>query len=352
MSNILEFPVQRPSGTFSASHALIDSFACRRHPMTDVLWFKENAELLGIFAACGKRLPPRSLSAYQHLYDGIETRLAFFPQYYRFLVSICLDLEDLGMPGDKGQRICDWVSKNNLPEAELSDLQRAEARRLLARRGMAKPVRSGALGERLRAFITRSDTFALPNRKAAYELTHIVFYLSEYGACDPCLSSDALRSLEFAGIVAYLDQDMDLLSEVCLALAFAGRTPSRIWRDAVLRRHKTAEVHSARTGASDAYHEYLVTGWASIFFDAKGFGTHTPRGKPCFVLPGTRQSALMPLSACLKDLGVHRSADWGRMRDHILPHLCRDTCAILRDAEESTAQFDHFFEGFARTSQV
>jgi hypothetical protein len=60
-----------------------------------------------------------------------------------------------------------------------------EAQRLMARRDMAPKGEDATLEDRARYFMGRSDTFALPNKKAAYELTHLVFYLSEYGRCDP-----------------------------------------------------------------------------------------------------------------------------------------------------------------------
>ena len=157
---------------------------------------------------------------------------------YRFLLSICLDLEDLGLPGDKGEALAHWVDTQELPEAELSDLQRAEARRLLARRGVRALDWDVGLEDRLRRFVNRSETFAMPNKKAAYELTHIVFYLSEYGRRDPNLDQAAITSLEYAGILAYLDQNADLLAEICVALRYTGQTPSPIWEDWLER-----EVH-------------------------------------------------------------------------------------------------------------
>ena len=120
-------------------------------------------------------------------------RIAFFPQYYRFLTSIALDLEALGQKGEVGEHLCAFVQRQGLPEAELSDLQRAEAMRLLARKGF-ETEGAADLRARLHRFMDQSTAFAIPNRKAAYELTHIVFYLSEYGRRDPELSEKTLQS--------------------------------------------------------------------------------------------------------------------------------------------------------------
>jgi hypothetical protein len=92
-------------------------------------------------------------------------------------------------------------------------------------------VIDAGLNDRLLHFINCAETFALPNKKAAYELTHIVFYLSEYGRRDPHLDNRAIQSLNFVGILAYLDQNADLLAEVCIALRYAGQAPSKIWED-------------------------------------------------------------------------------------------------------------------------
>ncbi len=332
--------------------ALLGCFSQSRRIGDDVFWLKENAELLGVLAATRTTLSGSALRPYEEFYDEIEEKLRFYPQYYRFFLSICLDLEDLGMDGCKGKSLCKWAAAVGLADAELSDLQRAEARRLLSRRGAAKPVSEGALAARLRGFMERPSTFALPNKKAAYELTHIVFYLSEYGSYDPQLSDAAITSLEYVGVVAYLDQDDDLLAEVCTALRFAGVTPSEIWVEAVADAHGRIMTGSDTGHAADGFHAYLVTGWAQMVAGARAFQAdlnHTPL---TFVDPGRRASALRPLSECLLDLGDVRSGDWTGMRGQVFPYLDPHSCDILMRAEASTDKFDGFFEQFARASRA
>lgn len=353
MSNVIAFaPVPRTDGPQSIAR-MLNGFARERRLGDDVFWLKENAELLGILAAGGVMVPQDALEPYQALYDGIEERLRFFPQYYRFLLSICLDLEDLGMPGNHAARLCRWAALEGVAEAELSDLQRAEARRLLARRDAAKPLDDDPLGARLRRFIARSTTFAMPNKKAAYELTHIVFYLSEYGRVDPQLDSAAIKSLEFAGVLAYLDQNFDLLAEVCTALRFAGRTPSRIWDEAVTDFHRQVEVASD-PGApmNDAYHAYLVTGWARLVAGQTAFEDVSAGADLRFVAPQPQPGALRSLSECLFDLGPVRNADWAQMRGHVMPYLGPDGHQVLYQAEQSISDFDVFFQGFARATAI
>ena len=138
MTNVVQLnaPARATSET-SPVNALLTCFAQHRRGEDDVFWLKENAEVLNVLATSGTLLSDLALDPYRHIYQGLEERLRFFPQYYRFLLSICLDLEDLGMPGNLGETLCAQTARAGLPEAELSDLQRAEARRLLARRGMA-----------------------------------------------------------------------------------------------------------------------------------------------------------------------------------------------------------------------
>lgn len=351
MTNIIRFPMtMQPSREENAAR-LLACFAENRRALDDVFWLKENAEVLGIFVATRQPLAEDALRPFQTFYDRIEDRMQFFPQYYRFLLSICLDLEDLGMEGNKGEALCAFVARTGLADAELSDLQRVEARRLLSRRGAACVVGAEQLDARLQAFMARSETFAMPNKKAAYELTHLVFYLSEYGRKPIELSASVLTSLEYVGVLSYLDQNVDLLAEVCTALRFAGRTPSPIWEEAVARSHHAMAPTPTATGA-DGYHAYLVTGWACTAAKGEAFLTPIPDGAAHFSTPGQSDGALRPLSTCLFELGHNRRAEWHKMRAHVLSYLDADGHEVLIKAEQSTDTFEAFFEGFARTRQV
>ncbi|MEP5730234.1 MAG: hypothetical protein ABJL67_12800 [Sulfitobacter sp.] len=352
MSNVIAF---QPKTTFTKMptlEALMGAVTTQRRPADDVYWLKENAELLSVLHATKEPVTSVLLEGYDTFYRGIEEKLRFYPQYYRFFLSLCLDLEDLGFDGCKGEALCNWAATTGLAEAELSDLQRAEARRLLARRRAAEPVSQGDLGDRLRQFAERPKTFALPNKKAGYELTHIVFYLSEYGQRDPELGPEALRSLEYTGLVAYLDQNHDLLAEICTALRYAGAEPSPIWSQAVAHAHNSlAPVPASEMAlAQDAFHAYLVTGWAQRVAQAPAFDVEWPQGATRFARRLPVVSALRPLSECLFDLGGTRSGDWSGMRGRVVPYLDTDARVILQQAEASSPEFGAFFEEFARVA--
>ncbi|WP_299625981.1 hypothetical protein [uncultured Tateyamaria sp.] len=350
MSNIIALNVaSRRQRLSERTKPLVAVFARDRRIREDVFWLKENAELLNILECTGQAVYPQALSPYLSFYQTLEARLQFFPQYYRFLLSIGLDLEDLGIPGGRMEPLCHWVATQGLPDAELSDLQRAEARRLLARRAIATKAADPGLDDRLRAFIGRSATFALPNKKAAYELTHTVFYLSEYGRRDPELDAGARQSLCYAGILAYLDQNLDLLAEICVALRQAGQVPSPIWEDAVRNGLSGFEVCRDDTASlSDDYHEYLVSTWATLMMGLDDSGQAVPGGRCLFRKVQAPDGALRAMSAVLMSFAGQRNREWSRMRPGVTEMLTPEAMTVLLAAERSTPHFDAFFEQFAR----
>ncbi|MGR3482624.1 DUF6902 family protein [Salipiger marinus] len=354
MSNIVTLrPVPRLAPMPSRAMALLDCVARHRRREEDVFWLKENAELLNILECTDARLDPGALEAHQAFYDSAAERLAFFPQYYRFLLSITLDLEDLGLPGDQGLRLAEAAARSDLAGAELSDLQRMEACRLLARRGVAPKLADPGLADRLRDFCARAQTFALPNKKAAYELTHIVFYLSEYGRHDPRLAPEAVTSLHFAGNLAFLEQNSDLLSEICIALRYAGQTPPVLWT-AWLRRE--AHLFEVETGPGlsvlDDYHDYLVSNWHLAVIGEEPFRQPLAPVRMRFGRAVQQGTALRELSQALFDLGGGRTADWPVMRGRIGAALSPQALDLLDTLARESAHFDAFFEGFARVARA
>jgi len=353
MSNVIGLTVPiRAQGEAARHAALLSCFALHRRGEGDVFWLKENAELLNILECTGARPGAEALAPLLPLYERAERRLAFFPQYYRFLLSIVLDLEDLGLPGETGERLCARAAADGLAEAELSDLQRAEARRLMARRGVASSADPG-LDDRLRAFIGRPETFALPNKKAAYELTHIVFYLSDYGRRDPGLEPAAIASLENAALLSYLEQNADLLAEICIAQRFAGIVPSSIWEDWLATELRGFTVlEGARSDlAPDEYHDYLMCAWADRLRGGAGFIKPASAGRMSFWRGPRGAAPLRQMSEWLFRLEDARSGDWRAMAPRLRAALSAPAQQILSAAEASSERFAEFFAGFARPEQ-
>ena len=258
-------PELRQQGALSRKE-LVSCFATNRRDGMDVLWLKENAEFLNILHSAGRAKEGLSevLSDYEDFYEGSLRHFEFFKPYYRFTLSICLDLEDLGIgDGVLGERLVQRVNQSSIFRHELSDLQRAETRRLLARRG-CEPANLDGLDDRVRAFMEFPAAFAVPNRRTAYELTHVVFYLSNYGRQDPKLSRVAVQSVEYVGIMAFLDQDADLLSEACVALHYCGQTVPDAWRAWLIEQRAAIQMSTQplENSEADDYHKFFVMEWA------------------------------------------------------------------------------------------
>ncbi len=330
--------------------ALLGLFARERRIGDDVFWLKENAELLNILECTGLPVAPEALAVHAGFYADAMDRLRFFPQYYRFLLSLALDLEDLGMPGQEAGRMVAFAESEGLAEAELSDLQRAEARRLMTRRGV-DPVRDAGLDDRLRAFASRTKTFALPNKKAAYELTHIVYYLSEYGRRDPGLPEAALQSMHFAGLTAFLDQNADLLAEICIAMLYAGETPPPVWTAWLGQETRAFGVETGEGVAlNDAYHEFFVCNWHAAVAGDDVFRKPISAARTRFDR-AQRPAPLREISQAMLAMEQDRSGDWDRMKHTMAPQLSETTRDLLSIAAESSSHFGAFFEGFARAGR-
>ena len=351
MSNVIRLTFPSRSEQRAASFAaLLETFAHHRREDGDVFWLKENAEVLNILECTGQTVSEEALRTYDAFYAGIEDRLEFFPQYYRFLLSICLDLESLGLKGDKGAGLARWIANEGLIDSELSDLQRGEAARLLTRIGVSPGADMTLINDRLSAFAARSATFTVPNKKAAYELTHIVFYLSEYGRRDPQLPPETIQSLKFAGILAFIDCNFDLLAEISVAMRYCGETPPAAWEEAVAIATASFTVAEGENAVrQDDYHDYLVCNWALSAARQKPFAASLRPGPVSFHADRGQAAPLREMSEIMHGLTARRSSDWHLMRDYVCDNVSAESADILLQAEATTDCFEDFFAGFART---
>lgn len=358
MSNVVRFAAftnKAPASTGAAEGRaglapLLGCFAQHRRNEGDAFWLKENAELLGILAATGRKLPSEALAAYDAFHDGLEERLSFFPQYYRMILGIALSLEALGHPGRKSEALGAWIVRQGWIESEVNDLQRAEARYLLARCGQV--VADEGLSGRLIRFASRPATFAIPNPRAAYDLLHAVFYLSHYGTCPLALPDDAALSLRHVGTLAFVEQNCDLLAEVCIALHYCGHPAPQIWLDRVRaeRGRMRVDVASAQETV-DEYHNYLVNHWLFATMGDIAFDDRYTDGPMRFSLSPSPIQPLRELSQSLYALGSERVSDWGVMRERCLPRLSAGSRVVLEQAEQAVEGFDRFFADFSRAGR-
>lgn len=335
--------------------ALVEAVAFARHPWGDLPWLRENAALLAVMGAIDFFPGQGALDLHEPFHATLERRLGFFPQHYRLLLSLCFDLEDLGLPGNKGEMLAHWAAREGLADCELSDLHRLGARALLLRRGIDPLPEDGWLEDRVRAFIDRSHAFALPDARAARDLTRIVLHLSARGRRDPGLSPAAGRSLEHAGLLAYLDQDAALLAEVCIALRLGGIDPPPLW-EGWLTRETAAFGPGERCSTGDRengwedddYRGYLLCNWAMASFGRRAFAKNIAVGRTGFHRAAVPVGPLRAMSDLLWRMGDLRSDDWELMRPRIAAGLDEHGYAILSEAERSSRDFATFFAGFAR----
>ena len=287
------------------------------------------------------------LLEYLPFYEGSVRHLDFFKSYYRFILSICLDLEDLGI-GDRalGERLVQDVKNSGILRHELSDLQRAETRRLLSRRG-CDPLGLDGLDDRLRAFMQSPVAFAMPNRRTAYELTHVVFYLSDYGRQDPKLESEAMQCVEYAGIMAFLDQDADLLSEICLALHYGGRDVPDAWMTWLQEQRDTCHmsIEPLENNEVDDYHTFLVMEWAISEVVKETVFESCCRRTRRFIYSGS-ESVLRGMTMALYAMDAEgRRNRTGAIRE-MKSRLTQREWALLDQASQTVGCFDQFLYDF------
>lgn len=320
-----------------------------RHGAESVYWLKENGELLIVLAARRELADPAMLAPYERFYAALDEKVTFFPQYYRFFLSIAMDCEDLGLPGRKSEALAQRVVAAGLPRHELSDVQRAEAARLLGRRGVTAFAHDPGLMDRLRDFCAQTRLFALPNHKAAYDLTHAVFYLSDYGRQDPRLEAAVITSLRFAGTVAFLDRDADLLAEICIALRYARTTPPALWEAFVARTMDAMRFDpTTPTCQGEDFHAYLVGNWALATAGRAGFARNLPDVRFSFRLPPVGATPLRVMSERLLKNGRLRSGDWEAARHGLLANIGHDAATTLDEAAKALDNFNEFYAHFAR----
>lgn len=349
MSNVISLRRQPAAFSQPAIPALIDLFGSRRRGRHDAFWLKENAELLQILAALGvgseADLDPLRIRA-----ETLMQELRFFPQYYRMYLSLAVDLRDLGMTEAPVAEMADYILTQDLPAIELSDTHRGEAMLLLRRAGLA--AADSGLEARLARFAANAAAFCLPNRRAAYDLTHIVFHAADYGR--KTIPRDAQRrlSLIHAGLVAWLEDNLDLLAEVTLALRLSGETVPEPWANAVaIAADQVVFEPGSPTGPlDDDYHQYLVLNWALGLSGGAAFCGDVPANARLIRQPRRQATTLHEVSLALLDMGEARRSEWSVMRWRLWPKLS----AAARERLETVAsmpEFEGFFAGFSRAGQ-
>ena len=279
----------------------VKAFAVSRHSGISFSFLKENGELLAIANSSGLTLSSNSLELYAELYEKIDKLCYLYPPFYRFFMAIALDLEDLGMPGKKGAELLDYVVKHQFYSADTSDTRRMEIINLLARRGREPNFvidSKEALLNRVVCFFKQPERFIKFNRTLFYDFTHLMFYITDYGNLPFTHSPEIFESLNHIGMLAYLDNDIDLLAEVCLCYGFLKSPAPEIWVNACvggLRNIDISYINREQViGApvDDDYHIYFVNSWLMLSIGKEAFQEDYNNSVPVFTHQKENKSTL------------------------------------------------------------
>lgn len=213
---------------------------------------------------------PRGIELFEAFYAQSYEITRTFPQYFRFFLGLAQDLEYFGLKGSKSTLIVQYIEQNELLKFDTSYLRQLETLHLISRsRELSKEEKDLLchIHKCCSGFLNSPGRFTKFNRPLFYELTHIVFLLTDYGRAKLQHTDLILSSLWNAGSLAYLDCDIDLLSEIALCFNFIGENPPLYWSNLLTSQRENVRVvydveyQSAGHSLIDEYHLFLVLHW-------------------------------------------------------------------------------------------
>lgn len=335
------------------SYDCVKAFAVTRHEGLSFSFLKENGELLSIVLSCGLTVSDQTLELYSELYDKIDKLCELYRPFFRFFLAIVLDLEDLGMPGNKGERLIDYVLKSDLYTYDTSDTRRLEIINLLNRRGRKPQFKTDtheALLNRVTGFIQQSEKFIKFNRPLFYDFTHLVFFVTDYGNKQIDHDERVFKSLNQIGMLAYLDNDTDLLAEVCLCFIFSGRPAPQMWIEECSNGLRTMDIsfkpHNALTVTppADDYHIYFVMSWLMGVLDKEAFQESYSQGVPIFTQNKPQKSTLSKIFQVLHPLVLEPRSKQIRKNIRASEFLSVEDTLHLNSALAANPNGGEFFE--------
>ena len=249
------------------THDTVEAFAVKRNPSMSFPFLKENGELLSICANAAVLIEPRALDLYKDFYENALKLTESYPQYYRFTLGLVLDLELGGLSGHEGQKLAQYVDQENYVRFDTSDVRKLETLTMLRQAGQLSEDNNAlynAILGRIDEFVQNPSWYTKFNKPLFYDLTHIIFFLTDYGKTAIPLKSDLRACLMHMGTLALLDNDADLLSEICVCLIYIGSPVPQYWDDYLMRYSGeisisyNGSIASALNPNVDEYHIYLV----------------------------------------------------------------------------------------------
>lgn len=333
--------------------AMTEVVPTQRHSEYSVFWLKENYEYLHALQAMQGADAHDFMMDYAPFYTSASAWLEDFPQYYRFILGMVKCLEP-ALQGGQYRTLCDQVRQKSMASTELNDVQRAEALYLLQEE-------DPHLQQRLLDYGRNAAFFAVPNKTACYYLTHIVFYETHYGARVTDTMCHYKTALIYAGCFAYLDQNIDLLAEISLALTFIQEKVPSLWRERLSSISFDYSSIDPATVMVDDYHTYLMARWAQSSLEHVPLQFDLSMHKACVTMVRSERSHIHALWAmstlyrdqagadpnCADPIFADQNFDGAGWLSHALRqnggHATARVLEALRAQVSETAEFlDHF----------
>ena len=302
------------------SYDTAQAFAVKRNPKLSFPFLKENGELLRIVVDSGFLIDSRAINLYSDFYKSALQLTRHYPQYFRFIFGIVIDLEKGGMPGNESEKIAKYILDKELVLFDMCSTRKLETLTMLQEViSLGRPLSEirKSIIEDVDRILSNPDLYAKFNKPLFYEITHIIFFLTGYGKTLLPLQNDVEACLINMGLLCLLDNDADLLAEICICLIYIGAEIPSYW-DSFLQKsfeqvnisyHET--VSSALNAAVDEYHVYFVLNWYQAVNNRPSFQTNFKGRTPSFSLPPMRQSILSKLSDFSHQKHFNgNSADW------------------------------------------
>ena len=198
--------------------------------------------------------------------------------------------------------------------------------------------------------MARPAAFAVPNRKAAYDLTHFTFYLTEYGRRRADLPEAVIRSLTNTGLIAMMEEDIDLLSEVCIALRWLGRRPPELWENYIAGDLADFEIFRTEpddpAAQQDDYHPFLVANWHQAVAGGAAFAHAARPGRLIFRRRPENRCTLTEISQILLQLKRENRMTIGNLFERLPDGLSPRSRRVFETVGRSSPQFEEFLHGF------
>ncbi|MFK3660028.1 DUF6902 family protein [Scandinavium sp. NPDC088450] len=249
----------------NAANALIEYFSVNPEDFLDTRHLKRCAEFLSFFQyadVLNYSQKSKLHDKFYYLKDRADYLIRSFPHLYRPILSICNNLELLTGESFGLDKAFIYSFEKKVYLTELTLMRMLETKNIFRNRGF--DIFHGLENEVVNQI--NPDKYTFYDRDSAYFFTHYVFFLTDFGNMafkgDKKSAKDSCIRL---GIYAYVSDDLDLLSEICLSLWCLDEKIPSLWCEYILNKQAQFEVGSNKSTMlpdEQDYHRLIVSNWA------------------------------------------------------------------------------------------